>query len=304
MDLGRELFDDRRLSSDGTVSCATCHQASLAFTDGKATAVGAGGMVGDRNSPQIFNLAGASPLLWDGRAASLDEVVKLALTNPREMGMTGPGVAAALAPERGRFQRVLGRPPDLDSVGEAVAAYLLTFRSGGSRVDRYLYCGDGSALTSADRRGLELCAGRANCVRCHVFEHESVHPFGGRRALFTDHRFHNIGAGRGADPGRAGVTGRPEDHGAFKTPTLRNVALTAPYMHDGSLSTLAEVVEFYDRGGVPNANLDRNIVPLGLDDADKQAIVAYLRALTGEEMEGTGGDAPDTVPVGTMEGGN
>jgi cytochrome c peroxidase len=253
-------------------------------------AVGIGGAAGVRNTPTIFNLAfvpdsSASPgFLWDGRAASVVAAIALALENPREMGLRPERVPEVLAGDARRFREATGGPPTFDSVAGAVTAYVLTLTAANSPVDRYLYCDEPSALTAAERRGLELFAGRANCVRCHVFEHEMVHPLGGRRALFTDRRFHNVGAGRGGDRGRGVVTGQSGDDGSFKTPTLRNVALTAPYMHDGSLATLEDVVDFYNKGGGGGPRLDRNIVPLHLGTDEKSALVAFLRALTTEEF--------------------
>ena len=291
--LGRDLFDDPRLSADGSVSCASCHRRALAFTDGQPVAVGIGGTTGERNTPTIFNLAfrpdsPTSPgFLWDGRAASVGDAIQMALTNPKEMGLRPEQVSEALAADAGRFMAATGGPPSLESVVGAVTAFVLTLTAGNSAVDRYLYCDEPSALSPEERRGLELFAGRANCVRCHVFEHAAVHPLGGRRAPFTDGRFHNIGAGRDDDRGRGSVTGQPDDDGAFRTPTLRNVARTAPYMHDGSLATLEDVVDFYNRGGGGGPRLDRNIVPLHLDADERRALVAFLRALDTEEFRPT-----------------
>jgi cytochrome c peroxidase len=280
--LGRRLFDDRRLSADGTVSCASCHQQARAFTDDKPRAVGVGGQVGRRNTPQIFNLAYSSVFGWDGRAPTLEEAIRAALVNPAEMGMTDESVARALAADAGELGRLVGRGPDTTTVAQAIGAYVTSLRAGGSRADRYLYCADRSALHGREEAGLRLFTGRAHCIRCHGFEHEGTTPLGGRLALFTDNRFHNIGAGTPEDRGRGAVTGRAEDAGAFKTPTLRNVALTAPYMHDGSLSTLEAVVEFYNRGGGGRPGVDRDVVPLGLDPEARQALVAFLRALTSD----------------------
>ncbi len=284
--LGRRLFEDRRLSADGSVSCATCHRPERAFTDGRARAVGIAGRVGRRNSPQLFNLADAGVFGWDGRAPVLDDAIRAALTNPAEMGMTDDGLSGALRAEAPEFQRILGARLDTVSVSRAIAAYVGTLRTSGSRADRFLYCGDGAALDEAERNGLRLFAGRAHCVRCHVFEHENTTPLGGRLALFTDNRFHNLSVGAGDDPGRAAVTGRSEDTGAFKTPTLRNVAITGPYMHDGSLATLEAVIDFYNDGGGRRAGVDPAVVPLGLDTRERHDLVAFLRALTSADARG------------------
>ncbi len=283
--LGRRLFGDARLSSDRSVSCASCHQPDRAFTDGRRVSVGVGGREGSRNAPTLVNLAFARHFLWDGRASSLEEQVRIALREPNEMGIDDAQIRGRLRELDGEFRSALGRGPGLRTVSEAIAAHVRTIIAGGSRADLFLYCGRRSALTVVERRGLRLFEGEANCVRCHVIRHESTHPFGGEIALFTDDRFHNIGAGDSADPGRAAVTGSGAHFGAFKTPTLRNVALTAPYMHDGSLRTLRQVVEFYNRGGGANARLDPNIHPLGLSASEVTAIVAFLESLTSPDME-------------------
>jgi len=295
--LGQRLFDDRRLSADGSVSCARCHQRARAFTDGLPAAVGIAGRVGRRNTPQIFNLAYSPLFLWDGRAPTLEDAVRAALTNPAEMGMTDGSVARALGADGAELERVLGAAPGTAAVARAIAAYVASLRAGGSRADRFLYCDDRTALTGPEQEGLRLFTGRAHCVRCHTFEHDETTPLGGRLALFTDNRFHNLGVGRGDDPGRAAVSGRAEDAGAFKTPTLRNVARTAPYMHDGSLPTLAAVVDFYNRGGGHRPGVDPDIVPLGLDAGQRDALVAFLDALTSPDPD------PPRPPAATAASG-
>lgn len=283
--LGRRLFADVRLSIDHSVSCASCHKPEWAFTDGRTRSLGAHDQVGNRNAPTLYNVAYLPRFLWDGRAASLEQQVKIALTNPREMGMTRELLEQRLLSEQSTFNTILGGLATPDAVAVAIATYERTLLAGGTPVDRYLYCSEAEALTPEQKQGLALFSGPANCIRCHWFAHESVHPFGGQLALFTDNRFHNIGAGESDDPGRAEVTDRPEDWGAFKTPTLRNVAVTAPYMHDGSLTTLRGVVEFYNRGGRRNPQLDPSIRPLGLTDAEINALVAFLVALTSPEAQ-------------------
>lgn len=298
--LGERLFGDPRLSVDGSVSCATCHQRSRAFTDGRPAAVGVGAQVGPRNTPAIANVAYAPIYMWDGRAATLEDVVRGALTNPAEMGMTAADVPRRLGTDGAEFEAAIRARPDIGSVSRALAAYLLSLRAGGSAVDRFLYCDDAAALTAQQRTGLELFAGRAHCVRCHVFEHEATSPLGRGLALFTDNRFHNVGAGPGRDRGRAGVTGRSGDEGAFKTPSLRNVALTAPYMHDGNLPTLRAVVDFYNLGGGHRAGVDPDIVPLNLDATDIDALVAFLEALTSPVEQDP---HPPPAPAGASVGG-
>lgn len=279
VELGRRLFVETKLSADRSISCSTCHDPERAFTDGNRYSQGVYQRIGSRNSPTLYNVAYTTTFLWDGRATSLDDQALIALRNPDEMGMTENLLDDNLDSYRSEFVALFGGPPTLHIVAVAIAAFERTLRIGDSPVDRFLYCGVTDALTDSQKRGLELFSGPANCIRCHWFSHESVHPFGGRQALFTDNRFHNIGAGQINDPGRAAITGRAEDWGAFKTPTLRNVELTAPYMHDGSLATLREVVQFYNRGGVTNS-VDPNIRPLRLSAAEIDALVEFLRALT------------------------
>jgi cytochrome c peroxidase len=283
--LGHRLFSDKRLSVDQTIACASCHRPDRALTDGKALPVGVYGRVGVRNSPSVYNVDLVPHLLWDGRGDSLEDQARLALTADHEMGMSEALVKQRLAGEQDAFVTILGEPPALSSVARAIAAYERTLRAANTPVDRFLYCNERDALTPLQQRGLKLFLGDANCIRCHVIAHESVHPFGGQIALFTDNRFHNIGISDPSDPGRAAITGNQDDWGAYKTPSLRNVALTAPYMHDGSKATLREVVEFYNRGGVLNPHLDPSIRPLGLTDEDLDALVEFLGALTSPEVE-------------------
>ena len=283
--LGERMFNDTRLSSDQTISCSSCHQEVRAFTDGRTRAIGVHGRVGARNSPTIYNTAFSPLLLWDGGASTIEQQIQLALTNPDEMDMTEALIEQRFVEDSDEFVATLGEVPTMAAVAQVTAAYVRTLLAGGTPVDRFLYCGETDTLTLKQRRGLELFSGPANCIRCHVISHESVHPFGGRLALFTDNRFHNIGVGEEPNPGRAAITRLSEDWGAYKTPSLRNVEVTAPYMHDGSLATLKEVVEFYNGGGEPNPNLDPNIRPLGLTDADIDALVEFLQALTSPEVE-------------------
>jgi cytochrome c peroxidase len=263
--LGRKLFNDTRLSRDRTLSCASCHDAKRAFTDGKIVSEGVGGRHGKRNAPTLVNRGYGSAQFWDGRSASLEEQVLKPIQDPSELDMTLPEVAARAG---------LG---ELE-LAQALASYVRTIRSGNSRVDRYINRNE--ALSPEEQAGLRLFRGKGNCVVCHVGPN------------FSDEKFHNTGiAWRGgilADAGRFALTGRPEDRGAFKTPTLREVARTAPYMHDGSIATLEEVIEHYDRGGSPNPQLDGEIRPLHLTADEKRALLAFLRALTGEISEGLG----------------
>ncbi|HZT31974.1 MAG TPA: cytochrome c peroxidase [Bryobacteraceae bacterium] len=257
--LGRRLFFDKRLSSDGTVSCGTCHEPERAFADARPVAVGIGGQIGTRRVPRLVNRGYGRAFFWDGRAASLEQQVVQPLANPKEMGDS----AAAAARRVGVAE---------DALRDALASYVRTILSGDSRFDRFM-AGDAAALNDAERLGMRLFTGKAGCSTCHLGPN------------FTDEKFHNTGAGRGTDPGRAAVTGRAEDRGAFKTPSLREAARTPPYMHDGSLATLEEVIDFYDKGGKANPQLDPEIRPLHLTAEEKAALAAFLRALDGKVRE-------------------
>lgn len=290
VELGRQLFFDPILSSDGSRSCASCHQPGRYFADGRRVPVGIHDRRGSRNVPTLLNVAYGRSFFWDGRAATLEEQVLEPIQAPSELGsdlseLVGrlegrPDLRAAF---RDAFRYGAVSPRNL---ARALASYLRTLRSGDAPIDRYL-AGDTTALSTAARRGFRLFVGRANCGVCHL------------APLFTDHRFHNTGVSWGSDdPGRAAVTGRDEDRGAFKTPGLRNVAHTAPYMHDGSLATLEKVIEHYDGGGTSNPYLDEEIEPLGLSDAEKRELIAFLRALTGSSPEG--GERLTNEPQGSQ----
>jgi cytochrome c peroxidase len=278
--LGARLFFDPRLSSDRSIACASCHRPELGFADSRRFSRGVAGRTTPRNAPSIVNRALGTSFLWDGRAATLEEQALMPLENPLEMDL-----APAVAVERLRadatyvrdFERALGREPSVDGLARALAAFVRGQVLGDSPVDRFR-SGDFAALDDAARAGLWLYESRGGCWRCH----------GG--ANFSDEGFHNTGVGAREgvpEPGRAAVTGDPADEGRFKTPTLRGAARTPPYMHDGSLASLEEVVEFYRRGGRANANLDPELAPLDLDAEDARNLVAFLRALSVE-----GGVAP------------
>lgn len=280
--LGRALFFSPALSATRTISCGSCHEPDHAFTEAAAVSTGIHGRKGRRNASTILDTGDQPVRLWGGEVDDLDAVARRALTDENEMGLAphelverfrevaaGSGMAGAIADEQAGLA--------------AISAFVRSQRAGPSRVERHLYCGDSAALTAEERRGLELFAGRANCVRCHVFEHGSVSPFAGGRAPFTDGRFHDLGI-ESSDPGRAARTGLADDVGAFRTPSLRNVALTAPYFHDGSQPTLSAVVDFYNRGGGPRRErLDRNIRRLELSETERRELVAFLCSLTSTE---------------------
>jgi cytochrome c peroxidase len=301
--LGRRLYFDTRLSADGSVSCATCHDPAKGFSDGRKVAIGIGGKSGARNSPTVLNSVFNEFQFWDGRANGLEDQAKGPMVNPLEMGMASHEVvsaAVAKVPEyRAEFQRLFGREPDIDVIVQAIASFERTVVSGNSKVDRFL-AGDKGALSEAGQRGWVLWNGKARCNTCHAL--------GESTPTLTDNKFHNIGvaaknrdfaslARRAADVkdpaelafhpeftelGRFVVTRQPKDIGAFKTPGLRDIALTAPYMHDGSEATLMDVVNFYDRGGEPNPYLDGGVVPLKLTEQEKQDLVVFMESLTGE----------------------
>jgi cytochrome c peroxidase len=284
--LGHRLFFDRRLSEDRTVSCASCHQPGHAFGDPRPVSIGVHGRRGQRNAPSLLNAVYEPYFGWDGAGKTLTDQARRALLNPREMNMTGTLVRLRLRRNAAKFRTIAGRPPAIETVAAVIAAYVSTLRAGDSRVDSYLYAGGMNSLTPLERRGLVLFSTTAGCVQCHTFSHPSVHPFGGTSGLFTDLRFHITGAGQRVDPGRADVTGRSSDYSGFKTPSLRDVALTAPYMHDGSIATLEQVINFYNRGGRTRAHLDPAMRPLDLSAVEKRALVAFLRALTSRDIRG------------------
>ena len=253
---GRQLFVDGRLSRDGSVSCASCHDPGKAFTDGRAVSVGIGGARGGRNAPALLNLAYARVLFWDGRALTLEQLVRMPIELPHEMDLP---VATAAG-------RVGLSPRDLSL---ALAAYVRSILAGGSRFDRFV-AGDPGAFSAEQQAGLEVFRGKGNCIACHV------------GPTFSDGLVHNTGV--------AWRNGRLTDVGAgagrFKTPTLREVTRTAPYMHDGSLMTLEAVIEHYDRGGNRHKYLDPTVRPLGLSPTDKQSLRAFMDTLEGEVREG------------------
>ena len=277
--LGRRLFFDKTLSSDSSLACADCHQPERAFTDGKRVAVGVQGQQGNRNAPAILNRTYGRAFFWDGRAATLEEQVLQPIQHPKEMGADLPTVVQRLradATYQRQFDDIFGGPPDVRSLSYALATYVSTLFSGASDYDRY-EAGERTALSTLEQQGLRLFRGRARCTTCHSGSN------------FTDEGFHNTGVFWGRhpyDPGRFVVTGAPEDTGKFKTPTLREIEHTAPYMHDGSLATLQDVIEFYDRGGNANPYRDRELRRLSLTADEKGALLAFLESLSGQIREG------------------
>lgn len=281
--LGRRLFLDERLSSGGDLSCAACHHPEQGFTSNETrTAVGNHGKILRRNSPSLFNVAFAAPFFHDGRQPELDLQPLETLVDPDEMAF--PSLAAMVArvellPEyEGRFEEAFEGPPSAERIGRALGSYLRTLLSANSPFDRWYFGGETDAVIPAAKRGFFLFFGGAGCGECHRVTQEA--------ALFTDHDFHDTGvAWAGDDPGRYEVTHDPAHRWQIKTPILRNVALTSPYMHDGSLATLAEVVEFYNQGGFPHEGVDPRIQPLGLSEQEEAELVEFLESLTGDNVD-------------------
>jgi len=288
--LGLKLFYDTRLSADNTLSCASCHNPQIGFADGRRFSRGVGGTTGKRNAPTVVNAAYAHEQFWDGRAPTLEEQVSGPMSNPIEMNQSHDLAVAKLQRDpvlQKDFARAFGPGPiTIDKVKSAIAIFERTLISGNSPFDRYQYGNDRKALNPSAIRGLSIFQdpGKGNCAACH--------SIGQRDALFTDGKFHNIGvgvdeAGELTDLGRYAESKKESDKGAFKTPSLRNVALTAPYMHDGSLKTLKDVVDFYVGGTNSNPYLDKEIKPLHLTAQERIDLVSFLESLTGEPPPST-----------------
>jgi cytochrome c peroxidase len=287
-ELGRLLYFDKRLSADESVSCATCHDPKFAFTDGAATSTGIKKQTGNRSSPTIINRAYTLAQFWDGRAATLEEQAKGPMANPIEMGNTHDAIVTkikAVTGYRPLFAKAFGSEEiTIDRIAMAIANFERTVFSGNAPYDKYKR-GDKKAMTADQVRGMNVFFTKAKCDRCH------------EGANFTLNMYANLGVGSDkpdADVGRFAVTKNPADWGLFKTPTLREIEKTGPYMHDGSLKTLDEVVEFYNKGGVKNKNLDENMKPLNLTDQEKKDLVAFMKALSGEGWQNV--KAPETFP--------
>ncbi|RFM24153.1 MAG: cytochrome-c peroxidase [Candidatus Thermochlorobacter aerophilum] len=276
VELGRRLFFEKKLSSNGKVSCSSCHLPERAFSDTLPTSVGVSGRAGLRNAPSLTNVAYNGSYFWSGGALSLEAQAISAIENKEEMNGQFPEIIAWLTADasyRQLFEEAFQSPPTFLNILDAIAAFERTLISGNSRYDRFQR-GDSSALNDSEKRGMQLFfSERTNCFRCH----------GGFN--FTTNEFHDNGSQAVyRDVGRYSMTFRPSDKGKFKTPTLRNVALTAPYFHDGSMPTLADVVEHYNRGGAGSPNQSPLVRPLGLSAQEKQDLVNFLNALTDEDF--------------------
>jgi cytochrome c peroxidase len=279
IDLGKQLYFDGRLSKNGQVSCAFCHNPFAGFADPRQTSIGVDGKIGGRQAPTVFNTVFNPVQFWDGRAGTLEEQAVGPIHNPVEMGETHENVVAKLSKIKGyqkQFQTVFGTGVSLQGIADAIAAFERTVVSTNSPFDRYAL-GDSKAMEEGAVRGMALFKGKARCILCH------------NGPNFTDNRFHNLGVPQVGplkeDLGRYNVTRLDSDKGAFKTPTLRSVADTAPYMHDGAFKTLEEVVDFLDQGGGANPNLSPLVRKLLLTQEEKADLVAFLKALSGEQKK-------------------
>ena len=332
--LGRKLFFDRRLSINDTLSCATCHIPEQGFANNEMrTAVGVEGRSVLRNSPTLYNVAYQEHLFLDGREISLENQVWQPMTAHNEMAAPSIGYVVRKIRRMGDYEGLFeqafeGRGPDILTIGQALASYQRTLLAADSPFDRWHFGGRNDAVDDSAKRGFALFSGKAQCIVCHQVRND--------HALFIDHRFHNTGLGYAAsvggnkpeatrvqlapgvfatlpraaidavtqqklpnDLGLYRITENPGDRWKFRTQTLRNVALTAPYMHNGRFDTLREVIDFYDRGGIPNELLSPLIRPLGLTEPEKRDLEAFLLSLTG-------GNVPDIVadafaaPIGDL----
>ncbi|MBI2149325.1 MAG: c-type cytochrome [Acidobacteria bacterium] len=265
VELGRRLFFDRRLSRDGSISCASCHNPARGFSSAQPVATGVFGRQGRRNAPAPINRGYGRFFFWDGRITSLEEQVLKPIQDPNEMDLTLDEASARVK-------------LDSATIARALASYVRSILSGDSPYDRFVN-GNRKSLSPEQKAGLQLFRGKGNCTACHV------------GPTFSDEQFHNTGVawrdGRITDDGRFAVSSSEHDRGAFKTPTLREIARTAPYMHDGSLATLEDVVDFYSEGGRRNPYLDSEIRPRNFTADERRALAAFLHTLTGRVRGGS-----------------
>jgi cytochrome c peroxidase len=276
IELGKMLFFDPRLSGSNRVSCATCHNPSLGWSDGLPRALGEGMKTLARATPSLVNVGFNAFQMWDGRSRSLEDQAWLPMLETTEMHSTQEQIMVklrAIPAYVSAFDKSYpGEGLTRETVGKALANFERTIVSRDSPFDKWV-AGDETAIDDSAKRGFALFTGKANCAACH---------FGGN---FSDQGFHNLGLTGSTDLGRYTVVPIPAMRGAFKTPTLRDVALGAPYMHNGSYRTLDEVIDHYNRGGDVKENLDPNMKPLGLSDQEKKDLVEFLQTLTGTEPD-------------------
>jgi cytochrome c peroxidase len=279
IELGRLLFFDKRLSANNTIACASCHIPSLAFTDGQPISTGINGQQGGRSAPTAINRGFSKAQFWDGRAATLEDQSIGPFANLIEHGFTSHDELikkiTSIKGYKKLFSDIYGvNRLTKENVGRAIASFQRTLISGNSPFDRFDYDGDQGAISESAKRGKKLFFDKARCNLCHMGTN------------FSDEQFHNIGIGwddsDALDLGRYRVSKNEKDLGAFKTPTLREVTKTAPYMHDGRFATLEDVIGHYNKGGVKNPFLDNQIIPLNLSESEIKDLVAMLRSLEGE----------------------
>ncbi len=269
VELGKQLYFDPRLSCDETVSCASCHDPKKGWSNGEGVATGVRNQKGGRSAPTIINAAYSDLQFWDGRALALEGQALGPIQNPIEMDHKLEECVTKLNKIEGyrkQFQKVFGTDVTSDGIAKAISAFERTVLSGDAPYDRFKN-GDKSALSAAAQRGMKVFFGKGQCSSCHTGH------------SFSDFSFHNIGVGMEKDKpdlGRYEVTKLLGDKGSFKTPTLREIARSAPYMHDGRFATLAEVVDYYDKGAFNNPQLDEGIFPLKLTPAEKADLVTFL----------------------------
>jgi cytochrome c peroxidase len=266
IELGKQLYFDPRLSVDDSVSCATCHDPAKGWSNGEDVATGTRKQKGGRNSPTIINSAYYTLQFWDGRAKSLEDQALGPIQNPIEMEMKLEDCVAKLNKIEGyktQFQKVFGTDVTSEGIAKAIAAFERTILSGDAPFDKFK-AGDQTALSESAQRGLKLFNGKANCKACHT------------GPSFTDSAFHNIGLDS-PDEGRLAISKLSGDKGAMKTPTLRDIAKTGPYMHNGKLKTLEEVVAHYNKGGNGNPQQDEEIFALKLSEQDLADLVTFLK---------------------------
>ena len=279
--LGQRLFFDPILSLDRSISCASCHKPEFAFADNRPLSPGVDGKLGSRNTPTVMNASGRASLFWDGRAATLEDQAVFPIENPVEMALPIAAALQRLAAEPAYvklFRTAYGGAITARTVGRALAAFQKTLETVDTPYDRYAH-GDATAISESAVRGRLLFIGRGKCAECHSGED------------FTSERFRNIGLYDGvqlADPGRGAITGNAAENGEFKIPTLRNVAVTAPYMHNGMFRSLREVIDYYDEPDrfVPKA-IGRDVTMLArleLSEQDRQDLEAFLEALTDDRF--------------------
>lgn len=277
IELGKTLYFDPRLSGDNSLSCASCHAPQLGWSDGRELFIGFGGEEGPRHSPTIINSGYYTSYFWDGRADSLEEQAAGPITSPIEMNQDLDELVEELKEIDGyveRFDEAFEDGITADNILKAIAAFERTIVIDDTPFDRFL-AGEYDAMTEQEIRGMEVFAGEGNCISCH------------NGPNLSDNNFYNIGIS--GDDGRMEITGNPADEGAFRTPGLYGIAHHAPYMHDGSLATLEEVIDYYDRGGDDHPNKSPKMQPLNLSEEDKEALLAFLLVLSGDE--------PPTVEV-------